>query len=886
LNTFIGTKQAARGKQIRKRTRGLSSTTRPGTMVPVNPSRNLSLGWLLALLLGLMMPQALFAPSVPLGQTGTREILIATDGQARLPIVISPNAPAETKALAEELAKYLKQISGADFQIKTGNDSEGIVLGTIQEFPNPALTSALEIHNTFDGREAYALRTEARRVLLLGATDLGASHATFRFLELLGCRWLFPAPEWEVIPSLKTLRLNANEIRRPAILSRRIWYGWGFFSDKGQSPARPSASQAYNDWARHNRMAGSFTINAGHAWENIIDQNKKSFEAHPEYFALVKDKRKGPQFCVSRPEVQAMAVAYALNYFKKRPKSDMVSMEPSDGGGMCECDDCKKLGSISERVFGLANHVAKAVAKDYPGKMVGLYAYNEHCEPPSFALEPNVYVQLTAGFITGRYSFEELLELWPKRCKSMGFYEYFSVWLWDFDKLPGGRAANVSYLQKQIKEYAAQHATSIDAESGDNWGPHGRGYYLANRLMWDPTANPEVILSDFYDKAFGPGATAMRRYCERLDSGNKPLLSRHLIALAFRDVEDAARLAKDRPDVQARLDQIKQYLRYIHLRWRLDREKENGKDLTLAAITHAYRTRYSFMNHWEAIRQAWLPKAAKDYKEPDWVSTEKSVRKPWAVNEPYTHEETEQLFQEGLQYFQPQQIVEKEFSTDLVPAQFEGSSPAASSQSYQGGLRYGVYSPNGEPIDLEVVTGTIAWYRDRADARYKLLNAKEEKLQEGRLGLDGKSHKLHFDVPKAGLYYFDFDDSSAGWQIKAGPEQPVSILLRRDKGFSHAGHMQQMYFYVPKGTRELDYFWSGGAHKLIGPDKKLVQEVKTSGEFVKVPVPEGMDGKVWSFSQLALGQLWFFNVPNQLAGSPGALLLPKEVVVKDGLRQR
>ena len=155
----------------------------------------------------------------------------------------------------------------------------------------------------------------------------------------------------------------------------------------------------------------------------------------------------------------------------------------------------KKIGSISERVFGLANHVAKAVAKDYPGKLVGLYAYNEHCEPPSFALEPNVYVQLTAGFITGRYSFEELLELWPKRCKSMGFYEYFSVWLWDFDKLPGGRAANVSYLQKQIKEYAAQHATSIDAESGDNWGPHGRGYYLANRLMWEPTANPETILS-------------------------------------------------------------------------------------------------------------------------------------------------------------------------------------------------------------------------------------------------------------------------------------------------------------------------------------------------------------------------------------------------------
>jgi hypothetical protein len=62
-------------------------------------------------------------------------------------------------------------------------------------------------------------------------------------------------------------------------------------------------------------------------------------------------------------------------------------MECSDGGGQCECENCKKLGSISDRVFGLANEVARAVAKSYPGKMVGLYAYNEHSEPPSFKLE-------------------------------------------------------------------------------------------------------------------------------------------------------------------------------------------------------------------------------------------------------------------------------------------------------------------------------------------------------------------------------------------------------------------------------------------------------------------------------------------------------------------
>ena len=145
---------------------------------------------------------------------------------------------------------------------------------------------------------------------------------------------------------------------------------------------------------------------------------------------------------------------------------------------------------------------------------------------------------------------------------------------------------------------------------------------------------------------------------------------------------------------------------------------------------------------------------------------------------------------------------------------------------------------------------------------------------------------LQFKVPKAGLYFFDFDDSAAGWRIQVAAERPASILLRRDKGLSHMGHMQTMYFYVPKGTRQIDYFWSGGPHRVHGPDKKLMHEIKASGEFVSIPVPEGMDGQSWHFTQLALGHLWFFNLPNQLAASPNALLLPREVVRADRLSPR
>ena len=106
--------------------------------------------------------------------------------------------------------------------------------------------------------------------------------------------------EWEVVPSLPTLRVNLHRDDRPAILARRIWYGYGFFEHGDKS--RPAND--YAAWARHNRMAQSFTINCGHSWQTIIAENQALFDAHPEYRALVKGKRQGEQLCVSNTSVR------------------------------------------------------------------------------------------------------------------------------------------------------------------------------------------------------------------------------------------------------------------------------------------------------------------------------------------------------------------------------------------------------------------------------------------------------------------------------------------------------------------------------------------------------------------------------------------------------
>src|SRR4051812_30368875 len=112
----------------------------------------------------------------------TPEIVLAQNGKSECPIVIAKGASESTEKLAQELAAYLKRITGATFQVTKGNGESGIVLGTQADFPTLVPPRELEIRNDFDGREAYVIRSESKRLILLGATETGASNAVFRFL--------------------------------------------------------------------------------------------------------------------------------------------------------------------------------------------------------------------------------------------------------------------------------------------------------------------------------------------------------------------------------------------------------------------------------------------------------------------------------------------------------------------------------------------------------------------------------------------------------------------------------------------------------------------------------------------------------------------------------
>jgi hypothetical protein len=830
-------------------------------------------------------------------------LVLAENGAAKLPIVIAAGASKETKAIADEFAEYLKRITGADFEITTGDGTSGIVLGTLADFPTPALDKALEIFNGYDGVEAFAIRTRPKRLLLLGATPKAVPHAAFRLLEEIGYRHFFSHPAWEVVPHKSTLTFDRDITDRPAMLSREIVLA-ALLSGEVQH------WKEYYAWKRHNGMAQSFVPNAGHNYQSVIDANKEAFEQHPEYYALVKQadgsfKREGPQLELANPAVRKMIVDYAVSYFDKNPDQDMVSVEPADTILGSQSKEAKAAGPWSDLVFGVANEAARAVQKTHPGKMVGVLSYNAHWDPPSFSLEPNVHVQLSAlGSGTSTLSPEKRDELWQQRSKNLGFYDYYSVFAWNGDMLPAPWINDIHELQRAVRRQIAMGGTALHAESSSSWGLNGRAYYLADKLLWNPDIDVDAVLQDFYSKAFGAGAAAMQRYYERFDPASKPLLSGHLLGLMFRDVDEASRSTQDRPDVQARLDQIKLYLNFVRLSRARDVEAKTDEErnaLKTQILTTLFRARPYAMNSWEFFRQQW--------GDGKWFGRDQAE---WMVDKPYTHEEIEQEFQQGLHHFESQirdvgNFIP--FSDDLVRVNWPDEHPQiVSKQVYQGTQKYYLYSKHGEPLEFTTWAGDAFGYI----GHMKVLDAKGNVIYSRENIPLNSTTENKIPVPAPGLYVLDYDDNGGFWSMETAPGVVATIPLL-DRGgvpsgvFRNPYPQQRMYFYIPKGVRTFEYFYTrtrshtGGPHSVLNPkgesarplvggvpvEKKDIYgnwPVDVNGDYVTVPVPEGMDGHLWSLDSPVLGFFRFNNAPNYIAASPDALLVPREVAEKDGLQ--
>lgn len=822
---------------------------------------------------------------------------LVAPGRPALPVVVGPEASAQTRANAAQLADLLGRISGQRFEVVQGSGERGIVVGVESQFAHLNARAGFQPRQVH-GREDYLLRSHPAGLWVLGATDLAVQNGVWDLLHRLGYRQYFPGAAWEIVPASPTLQIDIDAIERPSYHARRIWYSYGMSKQSGDAIA---------EWCKRNRCVPGLQLNTGHAYNGLARALAKELDQHPEYLPLIDGERKKTRnikFELGNPALRALITRHAVAQFRQTPALDSISMDPSDGGEWSQSPESAQLGSVSDQALTLANEVAQAVTREFPDKLVGLYAYNHHSPPPGIRVHPGVVVSVATAFIKGDLTVEQIMAGWARQGAALGVREYYSVNPWDRDQPGAARGSNLAYLRHTIPRFHQLGARYMSAESSDNWGPNGLGYWLATRMLWDirEADRIEQHVDEFLDKAFGPASEPMRRFYEQLDGSRPKLVADDQVGRMYRALAEARQLAAHRPDVMRRLDELTLYARYCTLYHRYARATGDARQLALEQlIKHAWRMRQTMMVHTYALYRD-IPKRDKTIAYPEKGGLhDPEPGHPWKSDTPFTADDLAAFVREGIEVhpliqtdFQP-----VAYSPVLKPArrylaQADEASPALDSGFDGRGLQTLLTwtEQAGQTVEIAITGGLADPPAPRNNVSVELVKLGGTSIDgdvdtvvatDQRTPADGQEHRVRLTTAEPGVYQVRVNDGGNRTRVRWPGTLPLGFSSTLDQPMNTTHPQWTAYFYVPKGTRRIGL--RGGEHGEV-LDAEGRPHFWLNGRptgFHSVDVPDGQDGRFWRVRYVR-GPLQLLTVPPYFARSPGEMVLPIDALEQDSGR--
>ncbi len=458
-----------------------------------------------------------------------------------------------------DLDLFLEKITNRSFRIENyrkGLTGNGIYL--VLNYKD-VLTSSDQEKLEAGSIEDFVISGNGDKLVIAAMHPIGLSRGIYTYLDKLGIKWYFPGDQWTYLPQLQKITINTREYVSPSFALRDFFGTGGLFPVKGLIETE-IVKISWEDWKRRNRMGGSVKL-GGHYWETFNLTYKDVLLKNPQYLAEIKGKRTpwnvSAKFCISNKQLQQLFVADRIKYLNQqislsvdKGEKFMIPVDPSDGGGHCECDQCRKMGTVSDRVFFLANLVAKAASAYSTNAFVNLYAYNEHAAPPSIKLEKNIMVQIIPYAFQNIGTPEEMISLWKKKSNNLYLYDYYGIPDWHFETPLTGRWSPGALMYK-IRFWKQTGVKGFLLESSNGIGTTGLGLYLMSRLGWNASENPDQLVNQYYQQMFSAGKDDIKNYYSKIN-------------VSFREIADVPYLYQQLSNAQLKVGNDKNIINRIY----------------------------------------------------------------------------------------------------------------------------------------------------------------------------------------------------------------------------------------------------------------------------------------------------------------------------------
>lgn len=485
--------------------------------------------------------------------------------------------------------------------VSQGVPKEGAVILIGNSTSNPSM-SQFKAGDATDpakaaNEEGYRIRSLVdgdRQITLIEGNDrIGSLYGVYDYLEHLGFRFFGLGEQGTVIPAEPVnLPENLDIQSAPAFQSRGFW-AW---EDRGEEPFLLwMARNRMNYWtaAQSNphfcKKVGLKLVLGGHSAYKFFldpegvypfnhpliegDESKPAdpyvapptnefkgdqdgdgklttFEAHPEWYGLSKGARQRKMddefgdcnICTSNKDgVDFLARNFVQSLIDGKWKYvDIVNFWALDASPWCECENCKKLGSETNRLLLMVHQVQKVMKEAQDAgrlkRKVLLHtcAYHETLNPPDRPLPADfdydtIAVTLYPIGRTYSHSFADPASTEINQPMAQDFLEWSqggfyqgSVCIGEYYDVSGLRILPVVYTHIMATDipwfyrYGVRHFQYMHTPT-KNWGTWTLNQRLMAQLLWNPAVDTTALLADYYEKFYPTTAPSTRSFYEHLE---------------------------------------------------------------------------------------------------------------------------------------------------------------------------------------------------------------------------------------------------------------------------------------------------------------------------------------------------------------------------------
>ncbi len=429
---------------------------------------------------------------------GTKDVLqLSKNGKSNYEIVLNENAGEKVKQATSNLQHYLEKIGDVKIPIvnqdKLNDGVNKIFIGE-QELTSP---------------EQVVIQNDEQNLVISGGSPEAVFNASIVLLEdFLGCRWY--SPEVEKIPQLKKIELilPLNFSYTPEITTRTV-HSRLFYENHEFAHKHKVTTEAFPHYVPSARV---------HTFNRFMPENT-FYEKHPEYYALRGKRRLPTQLCLTNPDVLRIVKDSVKSYFGRHPKSDVISVSQDDNTQYCECDNCKKIdteeGSQSATMVNFVNDIAV----DFPDKIISTLAYQHTRKPCKTKPVANVLITLcsiecdrSAPIEQKCSDFASDLIGWKQLTENIRIWDYTTQFTNFLAPFP-----NLKTLQPNIQFFRDNNARWIFEQHSHNPSElfELRSYLMA-KLLWNPDADVEEIITDFTDGYYEEAGIFVKKYIDQV----------------------------------------------------------------------------------------------------------------------------------------------------------------------------------------------------------------------------------------------------------------------------------------------------------------------------------------------------------------------------------